>query len=143
MESKLISLNELESLPQETIGQDVLRYIGLSTVLGDEKETLLYFIGKELARKIQLNSMEDLIYLFYTLRWGKLELVNEKKKHLTFHLMSDDIVERMKASLDVDFRLEAGFIAEVITLLTERPCECTEKINERLYRVDFKVHYLD
>lgn len=57
--------------------------------------------------------------------------------------MSDDIFERMNASLDVDFRLEAGFIAEIITLLTERPCECTEKVNERLYRVEFQVHYLD
>lgn len=143
MESKLISLSDLDTLPQETIGQDVLRYIGLSTVLGKEKDTLLYFMGKELARNFKINNMEDLIYFFYTLRWGKLELVKEKKKQLTFYLMSDDIFERMNASLDVDFRLEAGFIAEIITLLTERPCECTEKVNERLYRVEFQVHYLD
>lgn len=143
MESKLISLTALDKLPKDTIGQDVLRYISLPDVLGPEQETLLYFMGKQLARKFEITKMEDITYLFYTLRWGKLEVIKEKKKYITFHLMSDDIVERMKSSLEVDYRLEAGFIAEVIANITERPCECTETMNERLFRVEFKVHYLD
>ena len=143
MNSNLITLSTIDKLPQETIGQDVLRYIGLQDVLGKEKDTLLYFIGKQMARRFEINNLEDLIYLFYTLRWGKLELIKEKKKSLTFHLMSDDIVERMNTSLDIDFRLEAGFIAETITFLMERPCECVETINERLFRAEFKIHYLD
>lgn len=143
MKANLITLSSIDKLPKETVGQDILRYIGLQDVLGKEKDTLLYFLGRQMARKFEINSLEDLNYLFYTLRWGKLELVKEKKKHLTFHLMSDDIVERMNTSLEIDFRLEAGFIAETISFLTDRPCECIENVNERLFRADFKVHYLD
>ena len=143
MNSNLITLSTIDKLPKETVGQDVLRYIGLQDILGKEKDTLLYFIGKQMARKFEINNLEELIYLFYTLRWGKLELVKEKKKYLTFHLMSDDIVERMNTSLEIDFRLEAGFIAETITFLMDRPCECFETVNERLFRAEFKVHYLD
>jgi len=143
MNSNLITLSTIDKLPKETVGQDVLRYIGLQDILGKENDTLLYFIGKQMARKFEINNLEELIYLFYTLRWGKLELVKEKKKYLTFHLMSDDIVERMNTSLEIDFRLEAGFIAETITFLMDRPCECFETVNERLFRAEFKVHYLD
>lgn len=143
MESKLISLSTLDDFPTDTIGQDILRYIGLPEMLGPEKDTLLYFMGKSIARKFEINKMEDIIYFFYKLRWGNLELVKEKKNSLTFHLMSDDVVHRLNSSLETDFRLEAGFIAETIFQVTERPSECTETINERLYRVEFTAHYLD
>lgn len=143
MESNLISLSTLDKLPKDTTGHDIIRYVGLPDVLGPEQATLLYFMGKQLARKFELNNMEDIVYLFYSLRWGKLELIKEKKKQLTFHLMSDDIVERMKSPLEIDFRLEAGFIAQAISHITERPCECTETINARLFRVELKVDYLD
>src|SRR5699024_12175104 len=116
----LITLSTIDKLPKETVGQDVLRYIGLHDVLGKEKDTLLYFLGKQMARKFEINNLEDLIYLFYTLRWGKLELVKEKKKYLTFHLMSDDIVERMNTSFDIDFKLEDGINVETLSFLLKR-----------------------
>src|SRR5690625_5862199 len=142
MESKLISLSTLDKLPNDTIGQDILRYIALPDMLGPEKETLLYFIGKQIARKFEIDKMEDIIYFFYTLRWGKLELVKEKKKYLLFHLMSDDIVERIKSTYDVDFRLEAGFIAETIYQIKERLCNSIDSTYECLYMAEFKVHYI-
>lgn len=143
MENKLISLSTLDKYPTETIGQDVLRYIALPDVLGPEKDTLLYFMGRSIARKFQLDTMDDIIYFFYTLQWGKLDVVKEKKKHITLYLMADEIVERMRSSIDIDFRLESGFIAESIFKITGRPCECVETINERLYRAEFKVHFMD
>ena|SRR5690625_441751 len=143
MESKLISLSTLDDFPTDTIGQDILRYIGLPEVLGPEKDTLLYFMGKSIARKFNFEKMEDIIYFFYKLRWGNLELIKEKKSTLNFHLMSDDVVHRIKSSLETDFRLEAGVIAETIFQVTGRPCECVETTNERLLRVEFTVHYLD
>lgn len=143
MENNLISLSTLDDYPVDTIGQDILRYIALPDVLGPEKDTLLYFMGRNIARKFNFDKMEDVNYFFFKLKWGKLELIKENKKQLTFHLMADDIVERMNAPLEVDFRLESGFIAETMFHITGRPCECTESINQRLYRIEFKVHYLD
>src|SRR5690625_5450872 len=106
MESKLISLSTLDDFPTDTIGQDILRYIGLPEVLGPEKETLLYFIGRSIARKFDFEKMEDIIYFFYKLRWGNLELIKEKKSTLNFHLMSDDVVQDRKST-----RLNSSHVA--------------------------------
>lgn len=133
----------LDELDSETVGQDVLRYISLPNVLGHEKDTLLYFVGRTLAREIELETLNDVIYLFKKFRWGNLELVKDKKKEMVFHLMADEVVRRLEAPFDTDFRMEAGFIAEAVQRLTDRPTECSETINERLYRIQFKVFFTD
>ncbi|MEI3612608.1 DUF2507 domain-containing protein [Pseudogracilibacillus sp. SO30301A] len=143
MDRNLISLSTLDEFNSETIGQDILRYISLPSFLGHERDTLLYFIGRNLARKIHIGSFDDVIYLFKKFRWGNLELIKDKKNHMILHLMSDDIVKRMQASIEVDFRLEAGFIAEAMQNVTGRPAECTETVNERLFRVEYKLYFTD
>ena len=57
--------------------------------------------------------------------------------------MSDEVAERMISPFTIDYRLEAGFIAEAIEKITERTCECNESVNNRLYRVQFKVTFTD
>ncbi|MBO1002699.1 DUF2507 domain-containing protein [Pseudogracilibacillus auburnensis] len=143
MENKLISLATIDEFSSETIGQDIIRYVSLPQFLGHEKDTLLYFIGRNLARSIHIETIDDIFYLFGKFRWGNLELIKEKKNNITFHLMSDDVVHRLETPIDTDFRLEAGFIAESIQAIKGRPCECTETINERLYRISFKVFFTD
>lgn len=143
MRDQLISLASLDKLPESTLGHDVLRYVTLPHLLGQEKDSILYFVGRNLARKIHIENLDDMIYLFHKLKWGKLELIKEKKRQLVFHLMADEVVARLQAPFETDFRLEAGFIAEAITKITERPAECVETINERLYRIDFKVIFTD
>jgi len=137
------SIQQLHKLNKETVGQDMLRYVTLSELLGHEKETILYFAGRTLARKIDIRSVDDLSYLFRLFRWGKLELEKEKKHKMIFYLMADEIVERLKAPYPVDFRMEAGFIAESLEQMTKRATECFESVNERLYRVQFTVHFTD
>lgn len=143
MSDQLISLTSLDQLPDSTLGQDILRYVALPQALGRDKDSILYFIGRNLSRKFQIEVLDDVIYLFNKLKWGQLELIKEKKKQLVFHLMSDEVAARLQAPFDSDFRLEAGFIAESITKITERPAECIETINERLYRIEFKVIFTD
>ena len=143
MDEQLISLSSLDKLPESTLGHDVLRYVTLPHVLGDEKDVILYFIGRNLSRKLHIEVLDDIIYVFRKFKWGQLELIKEKKKQLLFHLMSDEIVSRLQSPFETDFRLEAGFIAESITKITERPAECIETVNERLYRIEFKVVFTD
>ena len=90
-----------------------------------------------------METLEDLIYLFSKFRWGKLELIKDKKNQMVFHLMADEVVKRLQTSIETNFRLEAGFIAESIHHLTGRPAECNETTNERLFRVQFKVFFTD
>lgn len=143
MNDKLIPLSHFKELPKGSAGFDVLRYVSMPNFLGDEKDTILYFIGRHLSRQITIEKMEDIYYLFDTFRWGSLELVKDRRRTLTFHLMSDDLAQRMESPFEIDYRLEAGFLAESIETITERACECTETINKRLYRVQFKIVFTD
>src|SRR5690625_1266317 len=101
-----ISINLLNELNTTGAGYDVLRYISLPNLLGSETDTVLYFLGKELARSFHLESLEDIYIISEKLGWGKMELLKERKSYLLFTLMSDELVRRIKSPLKLDFRLE-------------------------------------
>lgn len=138
-----IPLSVLDEFLPSSIGHDILRYISLPDIFGSESDSLLYFTGRKLARKLEIKTKDDIYYIFKKLGWGHLELTKEKKRSITFYLMSDEIVKRIKAPITVDFRLESGFLAEAIEKVTSRSCECIDNVNERLYRVKFEVIYTD
>ncbi|MYL55987.1 DUF2507 domain-containing protein [Virgibacillus halodenitrificans] len=133
-------ISQLTDLQSSGAGYDILRYLGLPELLGTESNTLLYFLGRNLARKFEFNSMEDIAHLFEQLGWGYLEIVKEKKETIVFQLMSDAIVQRLKAPIDTEFRLEAGFLAEAYQRIDNSDCECTEEINSKLFLVQFTLH---
>lgn len=143
MDNNLVSLSTLDEFSSKTVGQDVLRYICLPEFLGAEKENLLYFIGKRLARTLDIQNLDDVFLVFTKLYWGNLELIKDKRKSMTFHMMADEIAQRIESSINIDFRLEAGFLSEAIAIITRRPCEVTESVNEKLYRVEFKLTFTD
>ncbi|MCM3739919.1 YslB family protein [Oceanobacillus luteolus] len=136
-----IPISKLEDLHTAGAGFDVLRYIALPDLLGEESPTLLYFIGRNLARKFEMESIDDITVIFDTLGLGKLELVKEKKKEKIFHLLSDSVVLRLKGPFNADFRLEAGFLAEAMQRVEGVECECREEINQRIHQVQFSVLY--
>jgi predicted hydrocarbon binding protein len=136
-----IPVSQLEDLHTTGAGYDILRYLALPDLLGEQAPTLLYFMGKNLARKFDIQSIQDVIYIFEKLGIGHLELVKEKKRKKTFHLMADSVVLRLKGPLDADFRLESGFLAEAIEMIDGQECECTEEINRRIHQVEFSVFY--
>ncbi|RLL47932.1 DUF2507 domain-containing protein [Oceanobacillus piezotolerans] len=138
-----ISLSQLSNLHTSGAGYDVLRYIGLPELLGKDSHTLLYFLGKSLARKFEISSMDDLSSIMEALGWGRLELIKEKKNEFTFQLMSDAVVLRLDAPFEADFRLEAGFLAEAIQKIRGFDCECLEEVNRRIKLVKFTVFYTD
>lgn len=140
---KTLPLSLLDELHTSGAGYDILRYINLPNLLGDEAHTILYFMGKDLARNLEINNLEDLYYIADKLGWGKLELVKERKQSLTFHLMADAVFHRLKAPFNADFRLEAGFLGEAIQKLYGIECECYEKINHKIHLVEFKVIYTE
>lgn len=138
-EENALSVSTLDKLHTDGAGYDILRYISLPDLLGDESHTLLYFMGKNLARTLELESLDEIFYTFDKLGWGQLDLVKERKKSFTFHLMSDAIVYRLNAPFKTEFRLEAGFLAEAFQLIHRTECECVEKINRRIHQVELKV----
>lgn len=143
MEKNKWNLSTLDQFPANTIGQDILRYIALPDLVGGDRDPLLYYIGKNIARHFDIQSMEDLAYFFHVMRWGQLDFVKEKRNEMIFHLMSDEVAQRIQLPIDVDFRLESGFLCEALFVLTGRHCECIEKINEKLLRAEFRVIFVD
>lgn len=138
-----LTISQLEKLHTNGAGYDALRYIGLPEILGKEADSLLYFMGKNIARNIEIDSLETLILIFETFGWGKLELIKEKKKELIFHLMDDSIALKLNGPFHTDFRLESGFLAEAIQQIEGRECECMEEINKRIYTIKFSIYFTD
>lgn len=141
MESNLENLPKdiFEELFTQGSAYDLIRYVSLPELLGEDTYTMLYFIGKNLARKFTFESVEEIINAFYKLGWGHLELVKERQKSYTFHLMSDSIVQRLQAPFKTEFRLEAGFLAAAMQQLERTECECVEKVKKRIHQVELKV----
>ena len=129
----------LEELHTSGAAHDVLRYISLPDLLGKEASSLLYFIGRNLGRKFNIEAIEDIYYFFERTGWGKLELVKEKRNQWVFHLLADAIVYRLQAPFETEFRLEAGFLAEAIQQIEERECECVEKIHHKIHQIEFRI----
>lgn len=138
-QSEGIPISKLEDLHTAGAGFDVIRYMALPDLLGDQAPLLLYFIGRNLARKFAISSIEDVIYIFDKLGIGKLELVKEKKNQKIFHLHSDSVVLRLKGPIEADFRMEAGLLAEAIQMIDGVESECQEDINRRIHQVKFTV----
>lgn len=141
MDSNLNNLSNkiLEQLYTDGSGYDILRYIALPELLGAEKKTILYFMGKNIARKFSFETIEEIQHAFRQLGWGNLELVKERSKSYTFHLMADAVVYRIRAPFETEFRLESGFLAESMQQIERTECECVEKVNKRLHQVELKV----
>lgn len=138
-----LSVSLLDALHTSGAGYDILRYISLPKLFGSEANTILYFMGKDLARSFQIESINDIYEISEKLGWGKMELIKERKNSLTFTLMADAIFHRLQAPLTLDFRLEAGFLAESVSNIKGIECECSEKINSKIYQIQFKVVYTD
>lgn len=136
---KIYPLTIFEQLHTAGAGYDVLRYISLPELLGKESDTILYFMGKTLARKMDIQSVEDIIAYYKQFGWGTLDLIKEKKNSITFHLLDDAIVHRLRSPFDIEFRYESGFLAEAIEQVYQAECECVEKIHAKIYQVEFTI----
>lgn len=133
----ILPVTLLDSLHTSGAGYDVLRYVSFPEIFGSEANTLLYYTGKNLARKFQIESLDDLYYMYERLGWGRLDFVKEKRRYLEFHLASDAIAQRINAPFTTEFRLEAGFLAAAIEDIYGKECECTEEVYKKIHQVIF------
>ncbi|WP_240339636.1 YslB family protein [Halobacillus ihumii] len=129
--AKLSTLN-ISSLVSTGAGFDLLRYYTLPDFLGKDAPYLLYFMGKNIARETTLETWDDLYEFFQYMGWGELQLIKEKKKEIIFHLSGHIIEKRLTQELyNVDFRLECGFLAQIIQVITSDTYECFEQVNKK------------
>ncbi|MDT8859465.1 YslB family protein [Alkalihalobacillus sp. MEB130] len=89
-------------------GYDLIRNDVLKDVLGKEHDSILYWIGKSLARKYPLSNEEETIHFFEKANWGILTKVKEKKQLHIFELQAPWIDSKDERC----YQLEAGFLAQ-------------------------------
>lgn len=123
-------------------GYDVLRYICLPDLLGKEASSLLYIMGRNLARKLRPETLEDIMEYFKTFGWGELQLEKEKRREMIFQLTGSTVQQRFNTINDVEYRLEAGFLAESLELTKDKPCECFSEVNTKNKSVQFNAIYV-
>ncbi|MBM7555030.1 YslB family protein [Thalassobacillus pellis] len=135
-----IDQNHLQSLVHTGAGYDLLRYYTLPDLLGKEAPFILYCMGKNLARKTEISSQEDILEFFQHFGWGKLSIIQEKKHETIFELSGHVIEKRLQNPLfEVDYRMEAGFLAESMKIVKDVECECMEELHKKKYTVTFSV----
>ena len=124
-----------------TFGTLLLRDALISELVGPDNN-ILYWLGKSLARKFNLKTLEDIMAFFLNANLGKLEQIRVKKDEHIFEL-SGPIVTKRKELSDADFLLEAGFLAQSIqqqcNFLTEATItKSTKKAIIILVKIDLK-----
>ncbi|MDQ0230970.1 YslB family protein [Metabacillus malikii] len=143
MNKHSIQLNseELKEFQIPAFGYELLREVLLPSILGKEHAQMLYWAGKDLARKYPLNSVEDLILFFNTAGWGSLQLLKQTKHDLEFELSSELISQRIAQAKDCSFQLEAGFIAEQLQTINGFITETHEQVKRRARKVVFTAKW--
>ena len=127
--------------PSPTIssfGYEIIRDHILSSILGKHEDDVLYWAGKELARKFPCKSQDELIAFFADACWGTLELMKESKDGRIFQLTNDPEILQIKQR---SFKLEAGFIAEQIQLAKGYLTECYNEKREKQQYIMFTVKW--
>ncbi|ARK31654.1 YslB family protein [Halalkalibacter krulwichiae] len=93
---------------KENFGYELLRNDVLKDILGKEHDSILYWIGKSLARKYPINTIEELILFFDHANWGTLVREKEKKNIQIFQLTGPWMNKKDSRC----YQLEAGFLAQ-------------------------------
>ena len=121
-----------------TFGYELIRDHVLSTILGKHEEDILYWAGKDLARKFQMFSMEETVSFFEEAGWGQLKL-EQLSKNEAFYVLTGD-----PDALQIDkrcFRLEAGFLAQQQQKLGGFMTECFEEKQLKKNAVQFHIKW--
>lgn len=114
-------------IPQ--FGYELIRDHLVASLLGKHEQEVLYWAGKDLARKFPCQSVDELQAFFEQAGWGELHIHKEAKREIILHLQG---AHRSDTRSDRCFKLEAGFLAEQFEMLHGRMTECAEEVTSKL-----------
>ena len=119
-------------------GYEIIRDHVLPSILGKNEAEILYWAGKEVARKFPIFTTEELPSFFVEAGWGTLTL-EKLSKHEAFYKLTND-----SFSLKIQertFHLESGFIAEQYQKVNGVLTECFTEQNHKGEFVQFHVKW--
>lgn len=121
------------------LGYEIIRDHVLPNILGNHEDEILYWSGKEIARKFPIFSIDELPDFFREAGWGSLVTHEGKtaKDEALFILEQSDTTLLKNRS----YNLEAGFIAEQFQKLNGLLTECYGEKFPRENHVRFLVKW--
>ena len=119
-------------------GYELIRDHILSSILGKNEEDILYWAGKELARKFPATTLDEVLQFFTDASWGTLTLDKQSKEEAFFTLSG---AEDLLYITHRCFRLQAGFLAEQHQTISGLLTECLDDKNEKKQHVTFHVKW--
>ncbi|MFB7637743.1 YslB family protein [Peribacillus butanolivorans] len=122
-------------------GYELIREVLLNDILGKDSNQILYWAGKQLARKFPLNGEQEVVAFFQNAGWGHLEIIKFSKTEMELSLTGEIISRRLDLHPNCHFQLEAGFLAEQFTLQKKFLSESTEEIKRRAKKVTFTIQW--
>jgi predicted hydrocarbon binding protein len=147
-EGRILSKNTATELSQEVeaetipaFGYELMREVLLPEILGDDAPDILYWAGKQLARKYPLNNLEEIIHFFKQAGWGNLMILSETKTECKLELSSTIISKRLQSKEEHHFQMEAGFLAKQMEILKQAVSETFEHPRKRSDTVLFTVKW--
>lgn len=142
---KNMNINEQNvNLSEQTVsvfGYELIREILIPDLLGKETPQILYWAGKNLARRFPLPTIEEIIAFFHDAGWGDLKVERSDKNSIEFHLDGSIVSSRFKRKDICTFQLESGFLAQQIQQQKNRITESFEQQKRRAQSIIFTVKW--
>ncbi|KIL44628.1 YslB family protein [Jeotgalibacillus soli] len=136
-------MSESSETPKQIslFGYSLIRDVLVPELLGTHTNEILYWAGKNLARKYAVQNEEELIHFFKKADWGNLQLVKQRKEEIILELTGPFLEERMKMNQAEYFTLEAGFLAEQYAMLKQYQTEAIYEPQKRKATVQFVIKW--
>lgn len=133
--------NNLDELKVSGFGYEIIREYVIPDLLGKDSANILYWAGKNLAKKFPLNNLEEIITFFAHAGWGQLKVLKQGKNEMEFELSGELITYRFEIKETCTFQLEAGFIAQQTEMQKKQITEAYEQQKKRHQKVSFIVKW--
>ncbi len=141
MSKNTIDTTSLEDVSLNAFAYELLREELLPDLIGNDLDGILYWSGRNLARKYPLETIEEVIQFFEKAGCGTLSIVEHKSREMHFQLKGTLIAERQKQKRHSSYQLEAGFIAEQIQKQRNVVAESYEEKKKRSDSITFLVKW--
>ncbi|MBD7908006.1 DUF2507 domain-containing protein [Sporosarcina gallistercoris] len=127
-----------ESTAEPTrFGYELLRDHVIPGILGKHEDDILYWAGKEIARKFPVFSVNEIPEFFKEAGWGDLRLASSGKEEADYELS-----ERITSPATKDsYHLESGFLAEQYQIANGCLTECYGARDEKSGQIVLQVRW--
>ncbi|MDG4656583.1 YslB family protein [Ectobacillus antri] len=133
--------DDLIQIPVNAFAYELIREELLPDLMGKEASRILYWAGKNLARKYPVETVEDILAFFEKAGWGTLTIVEQKRREMQLELTGPLVTERYRNKRETTYQMEAGFIAQQLQQQRKVITEAYEEQKKRSNKVLFIVQW--